>query len=414
MNRPGALPPGTRIADLELDHCIGATPIAFEYAARSAGSGSPCRLLEYMPAALAERRGARVAVRPGAAAAFDAGHRAFQLDADRLSLPRHESLVVTRRLLLEHGTVYTQLPAEAGPTLAAEIGRYCAPVAADDVRSWLRALATALGRLHRAGGVHGSVSPERIERHADGRIVLGLPDSARWALAPWLPELIDADDPSLAPEQLLAPRERAQALGPWTDVYALATIAHLAIAGRLPPPARRRDEALARPALASFAGAPWSPAMLMAIDRALSPDTGSRPRDMDDFLSAMGLLDRRLRPRAPGEGLLTHVLDPVPAPTEPRSRAVRAEAPAAEPEATPPTTAPTVETLAMPNAAPPETGPAPNRAPRGGRIGSLLMVLLFVLLAAVAIWAAARAPAGSPGAQRPSEMPVSTAVRSKG
>lgn len=411
MNRPGALPPGTRIADLELERCIGATPIGFEYAARGAGSGSPCRLLEYMPAALADRRGARVVVRPGASAAFDAGHRAFQLDADRLSLPRHESLVVTRRLLLEHGTVYTQLPAEAGPTLAAEIGRYCAPVAPGDVSAWLRALATALGRLHRAGGVHGGVSPERIVHQADGRIVLGLPDSARWALAPWLPELIDVDDPSLAPEQLLAPRERGQAVGPWTDVYGLATIAHLAIAGRLPPPARRRDEALARPALAGFAGAPWSPAMLVAIDRALSPDPGSRPHDMDDFLSAMGLLDRRLRPRAPGEGLLTHVLDQAPAPIDPLPTGGRTDQPTAMKKEATVSTRPTRPPAA---AAPPPAVHAPSEPPRGVRIWPLLVALLFVLLASVAIWAAARAPAGAAGAQRPSEMPVSTAVRSKG
>lgn len=380
MNRPGALPSGTRIADLELERCIVATPVGFEYAARSAGSGSPCRLLEYMPAALAERRGAHVAVRPGAAAAFDAGHHAFQVDADRFSLPRHESLVVTRRLLLEHGTVYAQLPAGDGPTLASEIRRCGAPIDPDDVRAWLRAVATALGRLHRTGVVHGGVSPDRVVRLADGRVVLGLPDSARWALAPWLPQMIDASDPSLAPEQLLEPRERAQAVGPWTDVYGLATIAHLAIAAQLPPPARRREEALARPALASFAGEHWDAAMLLAIDRALSPDTGSRPRDMDDFLSSMGLQDRRTRPRAHGEGLPTHVLDGAPMP-----------APAAR--------------------AQPDAG-------RGVRIWPLLVVLLFALIAALAIWAAARAPAGSPGAarsvQQPSEMPVSTAVRSKG
>lgn len=413
MNRPGALPSGTRIADLELQRCIGATPVGFEYAAHSAGSGSPCRLLEYMPAALAERRGTRVAVRPGAAAAFDAGHRAFQVDADRFSLPRHESLVVTRRLLLEQGTVYAQLPAGEGPTLAAEIGRYCAPVDPDDVRAWLRALATALGRLHRTGVVHGGVSPDRVMRLADGRVVLGLPDSARWALAAWLPEGIDASDPSLAPEQLLAPRERAQAVGPWTDVYGLATIAHLAIAARLPPPARRREEALARPALASFAGEHWDTAMLMAIDRALSPDTGSRPRDMDDFLSSMGLLERRMRARAPGEGLLTHVLDGAPAAADARPARVDADWPGPAPDTG---TASTIEALTPPAAAP--AAHAQPDAPRGLRIWPLLVALLFALIAALAIWAAARAPAQSPGAarsaQQPSEMPVSTAVRSKG
>lgn len=383
MTRPGALPPGTRIADLELERCIAATPVGFEYAARGAGSGLGCRLLEYMPEALAERRGSQVAVRPGASAAFDAGHRAFQRDADRFSLPRHDSLLVTRRLLIEHGTVYTQLPAEDGPTIAAQFGRRGPPLAPDELHAWLYALAGALGRLHRTGMVHGGVSPERIVRRADGRLVLGLPGSAQWALAPWWPELIDADDPTIAPEQWLAPREREAAVGPWTDVYALAALAHRAIAGHMPPPSRRREETLARPALTSFAAAPWSPAMLLAIDRALSPDASARPRDMDDFLSAMGLQERRLRPRAPGESLLTHVLDPAPPAAPPPTPLARVQQPDAQ---------------------------------RGVRLWPLLVALLFVLLAAVAIWGAARGPAqrSTVGDQRPSEIPVSIAVRNSG
>lgn len=410
MNRPGALPAGTRIADLELERCVGASPVGFEYLARQAGSTTPCRLVEYMPASLADRRGTQVAVRPGAATAFDAGRRAFQLDADRFSLPRHESLVLARRLVVEHGTAYVQLPWRDVTTLADEIGRYCAPVDPADVRAWLRAVGAALAQLHRGGVVHGGVSPRRVLRAPDGGVLLDLPDSARWALAGWLPEVIDADDPSMAPEQLLDPRLRAQSLGPWTDVYGLATLAHLAIAARLPPPARRREECLARPSLASFAGDRWDSGMLMAIDRALSPDAGSRPRSMDDFLSSMGLVERRSRKRAPGESLLTHLLDP--APPARAAPAGRAAPPAPAPDEPLPE-APTIETLAMPAAADEARGaPAPQRPSTWWQI---LIVLLFAALAAAAIWAAARAPAGGErSAQRPSEMPVSAAVRSKG
>lgn len=411
MNRPGALPPGTRIADLELERCLGATPLGFEYLARSTGSGSPCQLAEYMPAQLTERRGAVVAVRPGAAAAFEAGRRAFQLDADRFSLPRHESLAVARRLLVENGTTYVQLPWHEGQTLAEEIGRYCAPVEPADVRAWLRAVGGALGQLHRGGVVHGGVSPARIVRLRDGTVRLGLPDSARWPLSAWMPEVIDFGDPSLAPEQLLEPTQRAQAIGPWTDVYGLATIAHLAIASKLPPAARLRDACLARPSLVNFANARWEMAMLLAIDRALSPDPGSRPRSMDDFMSAMGLMERRARPRAPGESLLSHVLDRQPA-------ALPVEAPAAQAATVARTSPaqPTVETLATPA---PAASPAPDPSPEPRRSSAwwqLVIVLLFALLAAVAIGAAVRNPASgqTDTGQRPSETPMSVAARSKG
>jgi hypothetical protein len=376
MNRPGALPAGTRIADLELQRCIGASPLGFDYLARCAGSAAPCRVIEYMPAQLADRRGTQVAVWPGAAPAFDAGRRAFQLDADRFALPRHDSLLVVRRLLVEHGTAYVELPWIEGQPLADELGHDGAMGDPQDVRTWLRAVGGALAQLHRGGVVHGGVSPQRVVRMAGGGVLLGLPDSARWTLSRWRPEMIDLDDPSLAPEQLLEPSARALAVGPWTDVYGLATLAHLVIAGRLPPAARHREACLARPSLVSFAGGRWEAAMLLAIDRALSPDPASRPRSMDDFMAAMGLMERRARPRVPGVSLLSHVLD---RPAEP----------------------------------PRPAAPEPQRRVAAWQI---LVVVLFAVLASAALWAAARAPgdSGSRAGQRPSEMPVSVAVRSKG
>lgn len=393
MNRPGALPPGTRIADLELQCCLGSSPLGFDYLAHSPGSATPCRVLEYLPEALAERRGIRVAVRPGAAPAFDAGRRAFQLDADRFALPRHESLMVARRLLVEHGTTYVQLPWVEAQPLADDIGRCGAPVDPADVRGWLRAIGGALGQLHRSGVVHGGVSPRRVLRLPGGGVLLDLPESARWALAPWRPELVDVDDPSLAPEQWLEPAVRARAIGPWTDVYGLATTAHLAIAGSLPPPARLREACLSRPSLVNFAGGRWDAAMLLAIDRALSPDPASRPRSMDDFMASMGLIERRARPRIPGESSLAPVLDrPKPAALPPR---------------------PTIETPARPADRRPDASPPPPRQPAAWQV---LVVVLFAVLASAAIWAAARPGDAARGAagQRPSEMPVSSAVRSKG
>lgn len=414
MNRPGALPPGTRIADLELQRCIASSPLGFDYLAHSPGSATPCRVVEYLPEPFAERRGMQVTVRPGAAPAFDAGRRAFQLDADRFALPRHDALMVARRLLVEHGTAYVQLPWIEGQTLAGEIGRYGAPVDPADVRGWLRAIGGALAQLHRGGVVHGGVSPGRVLRVAGARVLLGLPESARWALSPWRPELIDVDDPALAPEQLFEPAARAAAIGPWTDVYGLATMAHLAIAGSLPPPARQRDACLSRPSLVNFAGGRWDAAMLLAIDRALSPDAASRPRSMDDFMAAMGLMERRARPRVPGESLLTHVLDqPVPARAAPAP--ARAQVPPAAAPVRPAATSsrPTIETLAQPAERRPEVAPPSSRH---SAVWQILIVVLFAVLASAAIWAAAR-PSGEArgaGGQRPSEMPVSSAVRSKG
>ncbi len=388
MIRDGALEPGARIADLQVERCIGASPLGFDYLARGAGSGSACRLLEYMPADLAERRGQQVGVRAGAAMPFDIGRRAFQLEADRFSLPRDEAISVVQRLLVEHGTAYLQVPWHGGVTLAESLRGAAQP---DELRGWLLALGRALGRLHRGGVVHGAVSPQRVRRLDDGRVQLELPQSAAWALAATWPGVIDRADAALAPEQLLPPG-RTRAIGPWTDVYGLATIAHLAVAGRMPPPAADPKAMLARPSLARHAGDGWSAAMLMAIDRALSPDPASRPRSMDDFVAAMGLLERRARPRPP-----------------------RAEPPVA-PDVTAPAAAPEDSS---PAAARESHAAAPQPLPKSSRgAWRWAVALLFALIAALAIWAALR-PGGPdtparPAAQVPNEMPMSSAVRSNG
>lgn len=378
MIRDGALAPGARIADLQVERCVGASPLTFDYLARAGGQGPACRLVEYMPAGLAERRGLQVGARAGAAMPFDIGRRAFQLEADRFSMPRDEAITVVQRLLVEHGTAYLQLPWHAGAPLAELLGHAATP---DDVRGWLLTLGRALGRLHRGGVVHGAVSPQRVRRLDDGRVHLELPQSAAWALAATWPGVIDRADAALAPEQFL-PASRMRALGPWTDVYGLASIAHLAVAGRMPPPASDREAMLARPALAPHAGERWSAAMLMAIDRALSPDPASRPRSMDDFVAAMGLMERRARPRPP-----------------------RAQAPPHE--------APALAVVAEPPADTPDPVPTPPRP-----AWRWAMALLFALLAALAIWTALHPgwPGAKPrpAAQAPNEMPMSSAVRSSG
>ncbi len=387
MIRDGALAPGARIADLQVERCVGASPLAFEYLARAGGQGPACRLVEYMPAGLAERRGLQVGMRAGAAMPFDIGRRAFQLEADRFSLPRDEAITVVQRLLVEHGTAYLQLPWLGGTPLAESLGDAADP---EELRAWLLTLGRALGRLHRGGVVHGAVSPQRVRRLDDGRVHLELPQSAAWALAASWPGVIDRSDAALAPEHLQPPG-RTRALGPWTDVYGLAALAHLAIAGRMPPPASDAQAMHARPSLARHAGERWSAAMLMAIDRALSPDPASRPRSMDDFVAAMGLLERRSRPRPP-----------------------RAEAPAAAMPPAAPGPMPT-EPAALAESRPDGQDPSPRPT---RPVWRWAVALLFALLAALAIWTALHPgwPGAKPrpAAQAPNEMPMSSAVRSSG
>lgn len=392
MVRHGALTPGTRIADLQVEHCAAASPLGFEYLARSTGQGEPCRLLEYMPVDLTERRGLQVAVRKGAALPFDLGRRAFQIDADRFSMPRDEALSVVQRLLVEHGTAYLQLAWHEGSALAQEYGADT-PADPADVRRWLQALGHALGQLHRGGVVHGAVSAERVRRLADGRVLLGLPESARWALAASLPGLIDADDPTLAPEQLLDPTQRARAIGPWTDVYGLAAVAHLAIAGRLPPPAH---DGRPRWRVPRWRNTPANAGARRCWWPSTAPCRPTRPHGRGAWTTSS-------RPWGCGSVVRAHAAAPADAPS-PQAAAEAAAGPAATPAARAEPVAP--------------AAPASESWRSLGAGWRWAVALLFCLFAALAIWSALHP--GLPGAkpraelQRPNEMPVSEAVRSKG
>ena len=187
MVRHGALTPGTRIADLQVEHCAAASPAGFRVSGPVDRPGRACRLLEYMPVDLTERRGLQVAVRkaprcPSTSAArlpdrrrsfLDAARQGAQRRAAPARRARHRptcSWRGTRAARWRRSTVPTRRPIPA------------------DVRRWLQALGHALGQLHRGGVVHGAVSAERVRRLADGRVLLGLPESARWALAASLPK----------------------------------------------------------------------------------------------------------------------------------------------------------------------------------------------------------------------------------
>ena len=134
-----------------------------------------------------------------------------------------------------------------------------------EVVTVLAPVASALGRLHDLGVVHGDVSPGNVLLDLDGRPVLGdlglghvLGDASPgvWGTDGYVaPEVVLGGDPS-----------------PASDVYGVGALGWLCLTGSVP------GAPGLRPALAdvSLAGAAAEP-VVRALDTALSPDPAERP-----------------------------------------------------------------------------------------------------------------------------------------
>ena len=134
-------------------------------------------------------------------------------------------------------------------------------------------LAAALAEVHGAGLIHGDISPANLLFATDGRPVLSDLGVARLAGRAG----VDAATAAYADPAVLAGAPLTRS----TDVYALAAVCHEALCGQPPYPGDDADAVMAaatagRVSLASLA-VNLPPAMVAAIEAALSPDPESRP-----------------------------------------------------------------------------------------------------------------------------------------
>lgn len=234
-----ALVAGTRVDDYEIEQTIADNGVSIVYRAFDLALGVQVALEEYMPEALALRSSdARVALRTRAQShAFDEGRQAFVGEAQALARCDHPALLRFDRVLQRNGTVYRAMKLCSGPTLLDHRRAPAEPLDEATLERWLDDLQGALGALHAEGRVHGAVSPERIVLRDDGHLLLLDFDAVRSKLISGrTQEMMAALQPCFtAPEQRRpAP---GQTVGPWSDLYALATTLRYCIDGEPPPPA---------------------------------------------------------------------------------------------------------------------------------------------------------------------------------
>ena len=205
-------------------------------------------------------------------------------DAALLAMAQHEHVVPLRATVPTSSGLVLVFGYAEGGSLAALLAHRGA-LAAGEAVGIVAPLAMALGELHARGFVHGNISPANVLFDRSGKPLLadlgvaGLMGVAGQpiALAPGFADPAVADGASVAA----------------ADVHGLAAVCHAVLSGAAP----YRDGALVSPR-SVVTGAP--PALVEAIDAAMSPDFRSRP-DAAAFARALyaAATPRPVAPAAP-------------------------------------------------------------------------------------------------------------------
>lgn len=285
-----ALPKGTRLDEFEIIDLIGIGGFGIVYLVQDHSLGRRVALKEYMPSSLAARgSGLQVSVKSQREEeTFEAGRRSFVNEARLLAQFDHPALLKVYRFWEANGTAYMVMPYYEGKTLKQALQAMGTPPDEAWLKRLLAPLLDALEVMHAARVYHRDVAPDNIMLLGGERPLLLDFGAARHVISDMTQALTVILKPGYAPvEQYAEMPELKQ--GPWTDIYALAAVVHLAIMGRTPPPSVGRMLNDSMPPLAQAAAGRYSAAFLRALDRALAVKPADRPQSIAEFRALLEL-----------------------------------------------------------------------------------------------------------------------------
>ncbi|WBS00580.1 serine/threonine-protein kinase [Pseudoduganella sp. SL102] len=285
-----ALPSGTRLAEFEIAGLIGQGGFGIVYQAYDHSLQRTVALKEYMPSALAAHAGtAQVTLKsPRHADTFQAGLRSFVNEARLLAAFDHPALVKVYRFWEDNGTAYMVMPLYRGATLKQVLRDRAAPPDEAWLRALLAPLLDALELLHQEQCYHRDIAPDNILILDDGRPLLLDFGAARRAIAGKVDAFTVILKRDYAPVEQYADIP-SMTQGPWTDLYALASVVYLAITGKPPMPAVSRMIDDPHVPLGRAAAGRYSPQLLDAIDHALAVKPEDRPQSVAELRALLGL-----------------------------------------------------------------------------------------------------------------------------
>lgn len=328
-----ALPVGTRLGEFELTGVLGEGGFGIVYLAQDHSLHRRVALKEYMPSALAARKGGtQVSVKSERhRETFEAGLKSFVNEARLLAQFDHPSLVKVYRFWEANGTAYMVMPFYEGMTLKDKLREMGAAPDEAWLRGLLAPLTEALAVIHAERCYHRDIAPDNIILLAgSGKPLLLDFGAARRVIGDMTQALTVILKPGYAPLEQYA-EVPSMKQGPWTDVYALAAVVYFAIQGRTPPVSVGRMMGDSYQPLSESARGLYSPGFLAAVDRALKVRPEDRTQSIDEFRADMGLAPGSVPPvQTVMHGDAAQVASPAPARGAPAAAPARAGTSAAE------------------------------------------------------------------------------------
>jgi serine/threonine protein kinase len=285
------LPNGTRIGEFEIIGVIGVGGFGIAYLAHDQSLQRTVALKEYMPAAFAMRTD-QVTVCVSSAEhteTFAAGLKSFVNEAHLLAQFDHPSLVKVYRFWEANGTAYMVMPFYEGPTLKARLAQMGEPPDEVWLKEFLRQIFFALEIIHAKQCFHRDIAPDNILMLEGDRPVLLDFGAARRVIEGREQALTVILKAGYAPiEQYGNDDEMSQ--GPWTDLYALASVVYYTIMGKVPPQAVQRVIGVDpyKPLVEQAKGR-YSERFLSAIDAAMALRPKDRPQSVAHFRELLDL-----------------------------------------------------------------------------------------------------------------------------
>jgi hypothetical protein len=220
---------------------------------------------------------------------FAAGLKSFVNEAHLLAQFDHPSLVKVYRFWEANGTAYMVMPFYEGPTLKARLAQMPEPPDEAWLKEFLRQIFFALEIIHAKQCFHRDIAPDNILMLDGDRPVLLDFGAARRVIEGREQALTVILKAGYAPiEQYGNDDEMSQ--GPWTDLYALASVVYFTIMGKVPPQAVQRVIGVDpyKP-LVDQAKGRYSERFLSAIDAAMALRPKDRPQSVAQFRELLDL-----------------------------------------------------------------------------------------------------------------------------
>jgi len=291
------LPEGFRVNDYTIEQVLG-NPGAFgiTYSAFDR-SDQRVAMKELFPCDTVLRQlpdQSVIADSPDAAEFFQEAKRMFRNEADLLAQLRHPNIVRIENFFEANGTAYLVMKFEYGQDLSTHLKMQAIRPNQNELLKLLLPILDGLEEAHRIGCLHRDIKPANIYITKDHRPFLLDFGAARIQVMGRPRKLTTIVTPGFAPFEQYTSTLRQ---GPWTDIYALGAVMHVAMGQGVPTDAfSRADDDDYHPLAERLAESEYSPAFLRAIDWALSLHAKDRPQSIEEWRQR--LTERNLPPVA--------------------------------------------------------------------------------------------------------------------